>query len=175
MKRRARNASVSLTKTQRQQLQDRLSAVDLTKRDFVRITIVLMLAGGATTEQMAGIVGLHPSMIRAYRKLFEREGVLGLLRPRQVRAPRKYGPATDKKILAILAARPPDKRCCWSIKLVVDRLDGVSYQYVWNFIRKRRVHLCNDRRRRGCKGVRRRRGPVSPGWEIDGAVLSRRH
>lgn len=147
MSRRPYRAPLSLTDDERATLKDRLCAKDLPRHRFMRLAIILMLADGATPEQIAEIFCRHPSMIRRYRKLFERQGSNSIFRPR-LSPKRKYGPEINQKILDMIARPPPDKRRCWTAKLIAERLDSVHYQYIWQFIRNRRIDLCTGQRRR---------------------------
>jgi hypothetical protein len=67
------------------------------------------------------------------------------------RQPRRYGAQIDQRIRDILATSPPDGRRCWTATLISNQIDGVTYQYIWEFLRKQRINLRAGRIARQCQ------------------------
>ena len=53
----------------------------------------------------------------------------------------KYGPETDKRILALLDQPPPAGHSRWTGPLLAAELGDVDVQYVWRFLRAQKIDL----------------------------------
>src|SRR5438270_13563098 len=53
----------------------------------------------------------------------------------------KYGPAEQKRILAMLDQPPPEGYANWTAPLLARALGDVHEQYIWRFLRARKIDL----------------------------------
>src|ERR1700688_1751004 len=84
------------------------------QRDVRRARIVLLAAQGRSTRSIAGEVRVQPRIVSHWRRRFAEHGLGGLEDlPRGGKEP-KYGPATNRRILALLDDRPPQGYCRWT-------------------------------------------------------------
>jgi transposase len=103
--------------------------------------VVLLAAQGRSTRSIAAEVGYRPRIASHWRQRFAEEGLAGLKdRPRGSRKP-IYGPATDKRILALLDKPPPAGYARWTGPLLAAALGDVDVQYVWRFLREHHIDL----------------------------------
>ena len=79
---------------------------------------------------------------------FALAGLVGLQDAPRTGAVRRYGPATERKILAKLDEPPPSGHATWTGALVARALGEVSKHQVWRVLRRRGIHL--QRRRSWC-------------------------
>src|SRR5271165_411735 len=125
----------------RKVLEARCRAPTTAQRDVRRARIVLLAASGRSTRSIAEEVGVQPRIVTNWRRRFAEEGLAGLKdRPKAGKEP-IYGPATNKRILALLDKRPPWGYARWTGPLLAKELGDVDVQYVWRFLREHKIDL----------------------------------
>src|SRR6266540_6717170 len=111
------------------------------QREVKRARIVLLAADGLSTRSIAKEVGVQPRIVSKWRHRFADHGLAGLNdRPRAAKQP-IYGPATNKRILALLDKPPPAGYARWTGPLLAKTLQDVDVQYVWRFLREHKIDL----------------------------------
>src|SRR6202795_286464 len=111
------------------------------QRDLKRARIVLLAADGRSTRSIAKEVGVQPRIVSKWRHRFADHGLAGLTdRPRAAKQP-IYGPATNKRILALLDKSPPAGYARWTGPLLAKALEDVDVHYVWRFLREHKIDL----------------------------------
>ena len=132
---------VRLTAKVRKLLEARCRAPTTAQGEAKRARIVLLAAQGRSTRSIAEEVGVQPRIVSNWRRRFDEEGLAGLKdRSRGSREP-LYGPATNKRILAVLDRPPPPGQARWTGPLVAQALGDVDVQYVWRFLREHKIDL----------------------------------
>ena len=118
--------------------------------EAMRARTVLPAARGRSTRSIAEEVGVHPRIVSNWRRRFAEEGLAGLKdRPRRSREP-LYGPATNKRILAVLDRPPRPGHARRTGPLVAQALGDVDVEYVWRFLREHKIDLAA--RKSWCEG-----------------------
>ena len=107
--------------------------------------VILAAALGQSTTAIARAEGLRPASVSKWRVRFARAGLVGLQDAPRPGAVRRYGPATERQILAKLEEPPPSGHATWSGGLLARALGEVSKHQVWRVLRRRGIHL--ERRR----------------------------
>jgi transposase len=141
------SAPLTLTPTDRQDLELKLCARNMSRSVAVRIMIVLMCADGAAPTEIAKLVGVTRSVVYRWRGVFQTFGIPGLIRPRQLQRPRKYGAEIKQQILTLAASPPPPSERWWTAKLIAERLTGIPDKFVSALIRKAGIDLRAGRRK----------------------------
>src|SRR5829696_3087679 len=117
----------------RRVLEARCRAASTPQGDMKRARIVLLAADGLSTRSIAKEVGVQPRIVSKWRHRFADHGLAGLIdRPRAAK-PAIYGPATNKRILALLDKPSPAGYARWTGPLLAKALEDVDVQYVWRF------------------------------------------
>ena len=125
----------------RKVLEARCRAATTAQRDVRRARIVLLAARGRSTRSIAEEVGVQPRIVSHWRRRFAEHGLDGLDDlPRGGKEP-KYGPATNRRILALLDEPPPPGYARWTGPLLAKALGDVDVQYVWRFLREHKIDL----------------------------------
>src|SRR5204862_7023672 len=92
------------------------------QRDVRRAWIVLLAAQGRSTRSIAEEVRVQPRIVSHWRRGFAEHGLGGLEDlPRGGKEP-KYGPATNRRILALLDEPPPQGYARWTGPLLAKAL-----------------------------------------------------
>ncbi|MGH9448405.1 MAG: IS630 family transposase [Terriglobia bacterium] len=132
---------VRLKPRTRRVLEARCRAPSTAQRDVKRARIVLLAAAGRSTRSIAKEVGVQPRIVSNWRRRFADHGLDGLEnRPRAGKEP-IYGPATNRRILALLDKPPPRGYARWTGPLLAKALQDVDVQYVWRFLREHKIDL----------------------------------
>src|SRR5215471_11061055 len=132
---------VRLTPKVRKVLEARCRAPSTPQGEVKRARIVLLAADGRSTRSIAKEVGVQPRIVSKWRHRFADHGLGGLNdRPRAAKQP-IYGPATNKRILALLDKPPPTGYARWTGPLLAKALEDVDVQYVWRFLREHKIDL----------------------------------
>jgi transposase len=132
---------VRLTPKVRKVLEARCRAPSTAQSQAKRARIVLLAAEGHSTRSIAKEVGVQPRIVSNWRRRFADHGLTGLEeRPRGGKEP-IYGPATNKRILALLDKPPPQGYARWTGPLLAKTLGDVDVQYVWRFLREYKIDL----------------------------------
>ena len=132
---------VRLKPKERKVLEARCRAATTAQRDVRRARIVLLAAQGRSTRSIAEEVRVQPRIVSHWRRRFAEHGLGGLEDlPRGGKEP-KYGPATKRRILALLDEPPPQGYGRWTGPLLAKALADVDVQYVWRFLREHKIDL----------------------------------
>lgn len=125
----------------RKVLEARCRAPTTPQGEVKRARIVLLAADGLSTRSIAKEVGVQPRIVSKWRHRFADHGLAGLTDlPRAAKQP-IYGPATNKRILALLDRPPPTGYARWTGPLLAKALEDVDVQYVWRFLREHKIDL----------------------------------
>src|SRR6266478_3958444 len=125
----------------RKVLEARCRAPSTPQRDVRRARIVLLAAQGRSTRSIAEEVRIQPRIVSHWRRRFAEHGLGGLEDlPRGGKEP-KYGPATNRRILALLDKPPPQGYARWTGPLLATALADVDVQYVWRLLRAQKIDL----------------------------------
>lgn len=132
---------VRLKPVDRKVLEARCRAAKTAQRDVKRARIVLLAARGVSTRSIARQVGVRPGVVSTWRNRFADQGLRGLTDKPRPGAQRRYGTATNKRILALLDQPPPAGYGRWAGPLLAAALGDVDVQYVWRFLRHQKIDL----------------------------------
>jgi transposase len=125
----------------RKVLEARCRAPSTPQGEVKRARIVLLAADGLSTRSIAKEVGVQPRIVSKWRHRFADHGLAGLTdHPRAAKQP-IYGPATNKRILALLDKPPPAGYARWTGPLLAKALEDIDVQYVWRFLREHKIDL----------------------------------
>jgi transposase len=119
-------------------------------RIALRSRIILALAEGRRTSEVARSFSVRMATVTKWRIRFAREGPAGLSDTPRSGKPPVYTRNTDDRVLYLLVQPPPRGHARWNGRLLARALGNVSKDQVWRILRKRGIRL------RGAP-VRRRR------------------
>lgn len=125
---------LSLTGTQRAELQSYLRKHNLPASLAQRMRIVLALADGLTYRESAETLSTTAPTISLWRRRYEQEGLIGLGTVRPGQPPSKLTPALRARILAKTRENPPDGSTHWSLRKMAACM-GIGRELirkVWN-------------------------------------------
>lgn len=133
---------VTLTETERQELEALLSKGKLPVRIFKRATGLLALDRGETLEAVAALVHVTNDTVREWRKRYQAEGIAGLHdKPRPGRPVRIDG-QQRAQITALACSDPPAGHSDWSLRLLAEKVielgfcDEISHTQVGTILKK---------------------------------------
>jgi transposase len=115
---------VEITEAEQEELQRRLKAPSVSKRDSLRAAIVLRRAQGIKQEEVALELGVSKACVNKWSQRFEREGLDGLV-DRAGRGRRPTIPTQKVEQVITRATRPPKPRKRWSVRTMA-RAVGIS-------------------------------------------------
>lgn len=110
-------------------------------RTRFKARIVLMAADGAATRAIAREVDCAIGTASKWRVRYAKHRLAGFDETGNRGAEPKYGPATDRRILALLDAKPPKGYANWTGRLIARALCDVHEQYIWRFLRAQKIDL----------------------------------
>jgi len=133
--------AITLTAEERAVLEalGRSTKTEVRMRDRARI--VLLAAEGVATREIGRIVGCTTGTASKWRVRYARARLAGLDETGHRGAAPKYGPAEQKRILAMLDQPPPEGYANWTAPLLARALGDVHEQYIWRFLRARKIDL----------------------------------
>jgi transposase len=140
---------VRLKRKDRGVLEARVRAATTPQRDVFRARIVLLAAQGRSTRSIARELQTMPRTVSLWRGRYAREGLFGLEERRRPGPKPKYGEEAGRRILALLDTPPPAGFARWTAPLIAQTLKDVHEQYIWRFLRARRIDL--DGRKSWCE------------------------
>jgi transposase len=132
---------ISLSSEERKTLEALAGARKSEARMRERARIVLLAASGLGSRAVAREVGCTPGTASKWRIRFARDRMAGLSETGDRGAERKYGPAHDQRILAMLDQPPPDGYANWTARLLSRELGDIHEQYIWRFLRAQKIDL----------------------------------
>jgi transposase len=106
-----------------------------------RARIVLLASAGMATRAIGRAVGCTTGTASKWRVRYAERRLAGLDETGNRGAEPKYTAATDKRILALLDAAPPQGYARWTGPLLSAALGDVDVQYVWRFLRAQKIDL----------------------------------
>jgi transposase len=132
---------VTLTAEERSVLEalNRSTKTEVRMRD--RAWMVLLAAGGTATREIGRLVGHTTGTVSKWRVRYARDRLAGLDETGNRGATAKYGPAEQKRILALLDQPPPAGYSNWTAPLLARALCDVHEQYIWRFLRAQKIDL----------------------------------
>ena len=110
--------AITLTAEERTVLETLSRSTKSEVRMRTRARIVLLAAGGAATRQIGRIVGCTTGTASKWRVRYARARLAGLDETGNRGAEPKYGPAEQKRILAMLDQPPPAGYSNWTAPLL---------------------------------------------------------
>ena len=116
----------------------------------LRSQIILALAEGRRTSEVARDLSIRMATVTKWRIRFAKNGPAGLSDTPRSGKPPVYTHNTDDRVLYLLVQPPPKGHPRWNGRLLARALGNVSKDQVWRILRKRGIRL------RGAP-VRRRR------------------
>ena len=108
--------AISLTATERAELQSYLRRHNLPASVAQRMRIVLQLADGASYSEIQESLGVAATTIARWKKRYEEDGLAGLATVHPGQPPRLFTPELRAKILALVKEPPPDGSTHWSLR-----------------------------------------------------------
>jgi transposase len=133
--------SITLTTEERAVLEALIRSSKSEIRMRTRARIVLLAADGKPTREIGRIVGCTTGTASKWRVRYARARLAGLDETGNRGAAPKYGPAEQKRILAMLDQPPPAGYSNWTAPLLARALGDVHEQYIWRFLRAQKIDL----------------------------------
>jgi len=115
---------VETTEAEQQELQRRVKAPTVSKRDSLRAAIVLRRAEGIKQVQVAEELGVSVACVNKWSQRFERDGLEGLRDQKGRGRPTSIPARKVEKVIAD-ATRPPKPRTRWSVRTMA-KAAGIS-------------------------------------------------
>ena len=139
---------IVLTTEERGKL-ERLSRASTSEQRLVlRVRMVLLLSEGLTNKEAAARLGCRVASVSKWRGRFQRGRLDGLADAPRSGHPPRYGPDTERRILAMLDESAPHGYSHWNGRLLAEALGDVDAQYVWKILKRHGISL--QRRRSWC-------------------------
>jgi transposase len=117
-------SSIEITEAERKELQRRVRASTVSKRDSLRAAIILRRANGIGQVQVARELGVSAACVNKWSQRFERDGLNGL-RDAPGRGRRPSIPAHKVEQVITTATRPKEPRTRWSVRTMANEV-GIS-------------------------------------------------
>src|SRR5437879_3556963 len=131
--------AITLTTEERAVLEALSRSTKSEVRMRARARIVLLAADGTATREIGRIVGCTTGTASKWRVRYARARLAGLDETGNRGAERKYGPAEQQRILAMLDQPPPAGYSNWTAPLLARALGDVHEQYIWRFLRAQKI------------------------------------
>jgi transposase len=132
---------VELTAEERSVVESMVRSPTTEQRLVERARIVLLASAGLATRAIHRELGCTIGTASKWRVRFARDRLAGLQdKPRPGPEP-FYDESTGRRILAQLDEPPPAGYVRWTAPLLSRALGDVSDQYIWRFLRARRIDL----------------------------------
>ncbi len=115
---------VEVTASEQQELQRRVKASTVSKRDSLRAAIVLRRAEGVKQAQVAEELGISITSVNKWSQRFERDGLEGLKDKKGRGRPPSISTQQVEKVIT-QATQPPKPRTRWSVRTMAREV-GIS-------------------------------------------------
>lgn len=138
-----KSVPIQLKPQERQILESWASEGKAGDRLALRSRIILALADGKRTADVARILAVRMATVSKWRSRFARQGLAGLTDAPRSGKPPVYSENTDDRVLYLLVQVPPKGHPRWNGRLLARTLRDVSRDQVWRILRKRGVQLLN--------------------------------
>lgn len=132
---------ITLTDEDRSTLESWVRCSTTEQRYVFRARIILAAAGNASTESIAGELGVRTATVSKWRTRFAASGIVGLEDSVRTGKPAIYGRETEMRILSKLDEDAPPGYASWSGGLIAKSLGDVSCDQIWRVLRKYRISL----------------------------------
>lgn len=132
---------ITLGEDERKQLEALAHTRKSEARMRERARIVLLAADGHSSRAIARAVHCTSGTASKWRVRFANHRMAGLNETGNRGAGRKYGPAHDRRILALLDRSPPEGYANWTAPLMARALGDIHEQYIWRFLRAQKIDL----------------------------------
>jgi len=132
---------IELTVEERDELESLARSTRSEYRLRQRARIVLLAADGVASREIGRRAGCTTGTASKWRVRYGARRLAGLSETGRRGAKPRYGPGTDKRILAQLDAAPPPGYARWTAPLVAEALGDVHEQYIWRFLRAHKIDL----------------------------------
>jgi transposase len=129
-------------------LESLLRALTSEQRLVLRVRMVLLLSEGLTNKEAAARLDCRVASVSKWRGRFQRGRLDGLSDAPRSGHPPRYGPDTERRILAMLDESAPHGYSHWNGPLLAKALGDVDAQYVWKILKRHGIAL--QRRRSWC-------------------------
>jgi transposase len=110
-------------------------------RMALRSRIILDLAEGRKTSEVARNFSIRMATVTKWRTRFAKQGVQGLSDAPRSGKPPFYSHNTDDRVLYLLVQPPPKGHPRWNGRLLARALGNVSKDQIWRILRKRGIRL----------------------------------
>ncbi len=139
---------IVLTTDERGRLESFLRASKSEQRLVLRVRLVMLLSEGLTNKEAAARLDCRVATVSKWRGRFQRSRLTGLADAPRSGHPPRYGPDTERRILALLDEPAPQGYSHWNGPLLAEALGDVDPQYVWKILKRHGIAL--QRRRSWC-------------------------
>ncbi len=139
---------IVLTTEERGRLESLLRASTSEQRLVLRVRMVMLLSEGLTNKEAAARLDCRVASVSKWRGRFQRGRLDGLADAPRSGHPPRYGPDTERRILAMLDESAPYGYSHWNGPLLAKALGDVDAQYVWKILKRHGISL--QRRRSWC-------------------------
>ena len=136
----AKKYHVTLSETEREQLQAMLGKGKLSVRKVKRVQVLLAAASGQLDEQIASTIQLHVNTVERIRKRFVEGGIeYALTEGKRPGGKTKLDGKGEAVLVALACSEPPAGEAQWTMQLLADRLVelGVVEQISDETVRRR--------------------------------------
>jgi transposase len=132
---------IALTSEERAVLEALARSTKSEVRMQTRARIVLAASEGTPSREIGRMLGCTTGTVSKWRVRHARSRLAGLDETGNRGAEPKYGPAEQKRILAMLDQPPPAGYGNWTARLLARALGGIHEQYIWRFLRAQKIDL----------------------------------
>lgn len=133
--------AITLTNAERAVLEALSRSTKSEARMQLRARIVLLAADGKPSREIGRTVGCTTGTASKWRVRYARDRRAGLDETGNRGAAPRYGPADQKRILAMLDQPPPAGYSNWTAPLLSRALGDIHQQYIWRFLRAQKIDL----------------------------------
>lgn len=136
---------VSLAQEDGETLQQWIRASTTEQRLALRARIVLAAARGETTTGIARREKVRPATVSKWRQRYGKRGLAALQDAPRPGPQRRYGEATEQRVLKQLDQPPPPGYARWNGRLLAEALRDVSPRQVWRILSQEGIQLARHR------------------------------
>ena len=132
---------IILTAEERAELEGLARSTKTEHRTRFKARIVLMAADSEATRAIARALDCTTGTASKWRVRYAKDRLAGFSEVGNRGAEAKCDKETDRRILALLDAAPPEGYANWAGPLIARALGDVHVQYVWRFLRAQKIDL----------------------------------
>ena len=133
---------VTLSETDRAQLESLLAKGRLSASAFKRATGLLELARGKTLQAVATTLGVDYNTVATWRDKYQTQGLACLAEAPRSGRPIVIDGTQRAQLTALACSSPPTGRADWSLRLLADKVvelgygESISHTHVGNILKK---------------------------------------